>query len=203
MHIADGVLSAPVIVASYGVAIAGMVVAAKGIKDEEIPKISLMAGTFFAVSLISIPVPPTSVHPLLCGLIGIILGKKAPLAFFPALLLQALLFRHGGITSLGANTIMHSIPAYLSYVLYNKLPIKQPAGRGGIIGAISVAMTVVILIFLLALTDARFAAGDFSVVKIAIVAHVPLMVVEGIVTAFAVQFIDKYKKDWLEERALV
>ncbi|AKL96041.1 cobalamin (vitamin B12) biosynthesis CbiM protein CbiM [Clostridium aceticum] len=203
MHLADGVLSTPVIVASYGVSIASMAVAAKGIKDEEIPKISLMAGTFFAVSLISIPVPPTSVHPLLCGLIGIILGKKAPLAFFPALLLQALLFRHGGITSLGANTVMLSLPAYLSYVLYKKMPIKKPAARGGIIGAISVVMTVIILIFLLALTDARFAAGDFSVVKIAMVGHAPLMIVEGIVTAFAVQFIDKNKKDWIEERVLV
>ena len=96
MHLADGVLSTPVIVATYGISIASMAYVAKGIKDEDIPKISLMAGTFFAVSLISIPVPPTSVHPLLCGLIGIILGKKAPWAFFPALLLQALLFRHGG-----------------------------------------------------------------------------------------------------------
>jgi len=203
MHLADGVLSAPVIVASYGASIAGMVVAAKGIKDEEIPKVSLMAGTFFAVSLISIPVPPTSVHPLLCGLIGIILGKKAPLAFFSALLLQALLFRHGGITSLGANTVMLSIPAYLSHVLYKKIPIQKPVTRGGIIGAISVVMTVIILIFLLALTDARFAAGDFSIVKIAMVGHAPIIIVEGIVTAFAVQFIDKNKKDWLEERVLV
>ncbi|SDK90791.1 CbiM family transporter [Natronincola ferrireducens] len=203
MHLADGVLSTPVIVASYGVSIASMAVAAKGIKDEEIPKISLMAGTFFAVSLISIPVPPTSVHPLLCGLIGIILGKKAPLAFFPALLLQALLFRHGGVTSLGANTVMLSIPAYLSHMLYQKIPMKKPAARGGIIGAISVVMTVIILIFLLALTDARFAAGDFSVVKIAMVGHAPLIIVEGIVTAFAVQFIDKNKKDWIEERVLV
>ena len=37
-----------------------------------------------AVSLISIPVPPTSVHPPLCGLIGIILGKSS-LGFFPGL----------------------------------------------------------------------------------------------------------------------
>lgn len=203
MHLADGVLSAPVIVVSYGVSIAGMVVAAKGIKDEEIPKVSLMAGTFFAVSLISIPVPPTSVHPLLCGLIGIILGKKALLAFFPALLLQALLFRHGGITSLGANTLMLSIPAYLSHVLYIKIPIQKPFIKGGIIGAISVVMTVIILIFLLALTDTRFATGDFSVVKIAIAGHVPIILVEGIVTAFAVQFIYKNKKKWLEERVFV
>ena len=121
MHIADGVLSTPVIVASYGVAVAGRAVAANGIKDEDIPKISLMAGTFFAVSLISIPVPPTSVHPLLCGLIGVILGKRAPLAFFPALLLQALLFKHGVLPH-WANTVMLSLPAYLCYLIYHKTP---------------------------------------------------------------------------------
>ncbi|HHX23972.1 MAG TPA: cobalt transporter CbiM [Thermoanaerobacterales bacterium] len=197
MHLADGVLSTPVIVATYGVAIAGMAYAAKGIKDEDIPKTSLMAGTFFAVSLISIPVPPTSVHPLLCGLIGIILGKKAPLAFFPALLLQALLFKHGGLTALGANTVMLSIPAYLSYILFNKVPIKKASVKGGMIGAISVIMTVTILIILLALTDARFASGDFSVVQIAIVGHIPIMIIEAIITAFAVQFLEKNKKSWI------
>ena len=197
MHLADGVLSTPVIVATYGISIASMAYVAKGIKDEDIPKISLMAGTFFAVSLISIPVPPTSVHPLLCGLIGIILGKRAPWAFFPALLLQALLFRHGGLTSLGANTVMLSIPAYLSYLMYNKLPIRKPVIRGGIVGAVSVMMTVCILIVLLALTDARFASGDFSVAQIAVVGHIPVMIAEAFVTGFAVQFLEKNKKSWV------
>ncbi|MGI6679863.1 MAG: CbiM family transporter [Dehalobacterium sp.] len=203
MHLADGVLSAPIIAATYGITIAGMAIAAKGIKDEDIPKISLMAGTFFAVSLISIPVPPTSVHPLLCGLIGIILGKRAPWAFFPALLLQALLFRHGGLTALGANTIMLSIPAYLSYLMYNLMPIKKAAVKGGIVGAVSVMMTVAILIILLALTDARFASGDFSVVQIAVVGHVPVMIGEAILTAFAVQFLDKNKKGWISSERIV
>jgi len=198
MHLADGVLSAPVIAVTYGASIASMAFAAKKIVDEDIPKISLMAGTFFAVSLISIPVPPTSVHPLICGLIGIILGAKAPLAFFVALLLQALLFKHGGITSLGANTIMLSVPAYLSYLMYKKMPIKKPAIKAGIIGALSVVMTVIILIILLALTDQRFAQGDFSVIKIAALSHVPIMAIEGILTAFAIGFIEKTKPNWIK-----
>ena len=198
MHLADGVLSTPVIAVTYAGAVASMVFAAKGIEDEDIPKISLMAGTFFAVSLISIPVPPTSVHPLVCGLIGIILGAKAPLAFSVALLLQALLFKHGGITSLGANTLMLSVPAYISYLMYKKLPIKKPFIRAGIIGAFSVVMTVIILIVLLALTDQRFAQGDFSVVKIAAVSHIPIMVIEGVITAFAIGFIEKNKPTWIK-----
>jgi len=157
-----------------------------------------MSATFFAASLISIPVPPTSVHPLLCGLIGIILGKRTALAFFPALLLQALLFKHGGITSLGADTIMLFIPVYISYLLYNKLPIKKPLIRAGLVGVVSVIMTVIILIILLALTDQRFAQGDFSVVKIAIVGHLPILIGESIITGFAVQFIEKNKPNWIK-----
>jgi cobalt/nickel transport system permease protein len=198
MHLADGVLSTPVIIATYGASIGSLAIGAKGIEDEDIPKISLMSATFFAASLISIPVPPTSVHPLLCGLIGIILGKRAALAFFPALLLQALLFKHGGITSLGANTIMLFIPAYISYLLYNKLPIKKDLIRAGFVGAVSVIMTVIILIILLALTDQRFAQGDFSVVKIAIVGHLPILIGESIITGFAVQFIEKNKPNWIK-----
>lgn len=198
MHLADGVLSTPVIIATYGASIGSLAIGAKGIEDEDIPKISLMSATFFAASLISIPVPPTSVHPLLCGLIGIILGKRAALAFFPALLLQALLFKHGGITSLGANTIMLFIPAYISYLLYNKLPIKKDLIRAGFVGAVSVIMTVIILIILLALTNQRFAQGDFSVVKIAIVGHLPILIGESIITGFAVQFIEKNKPNWIK-----
>ncbi|NLY46884.1 MAG: cobalt transporter CbiM [Tissierella sp.] len=198
MHLADGVLSTPVVIATYGASVVSLVQGAKGIEDEDIPKISLMSATFFAASLISIPVPPTSVHPLLCGLIGIILGKKAALAFFPALLLQAILFKHGGITSLGANTIMLFIPAYISYLLYKRLPIKKDLIRAGFVGAVSVIMTVIILIILLALTDQRFGQGDFSVVKIAIVGHLPILIGESIITGFAVQFIEKNKPNWIK-----
>lgn len=202
MHIADGVLSTPVIVATYGATVASMAVAGKGIKEEDIPKISLVAGTFFAVSLISIPVPPTTVHPLLCGLIGIILGKKAPLAFFPALLLQALLFRHGGITSLGANTIMLSIPAYVSYYLFKTIPARKREIKAGAIGVISVAITLGILVLLLNLSDPRFSQGDFSVVGFVVVSHIPVMIIEGILTASAVGFLCKNKKDWVQERVV-
>jgi cobalt/nickel transport system permease protein len=197
MHLADGVLSTSVVAATSAVAAAGVAIGLKGIEDEDIPKISLMSATFFGVSLISIPVPPTSVHPLLCGLIGILLGRKLALAFVPALLLQALLFRHGGLTTVGANTLLLAIPGYLSYLLFRNLPIKSIALRGGVVGGLSVVMTVVVLIVLLAMTDPRFAQGDFSVARIVAVGHLPLVAIEGVLTGFAVKFMEKYKPDWI------
>lgn len=197
MHLADGVLSTSVVAATSAVAVAGVAIGIKGIEDEDIPKISLMSATFFGVSLISIPVPPTSVHPLLCGLIGILLGRRLALAFLPALLLQALLFRHGGLTTVGANTILLAIPGYLSYLLFRHLPIKNITLRGGLVGGLSVVITVAVLVVLLAITDPRFAQGDCSVAKIVAVGHLPLVAIEGIVTGFAVRFMEKHKPDWV------
>ncbi|WP_244269516.1 energy-coupling factor ABC transporter permease [Natronincola ferrireducens] len=42
-----------------------------------------------AFSLISIPVAPSSIHPLLGGLLGIIVGKRNTIAVFIGLLLQS------------------------------------------------------------------------------------------------------------------
>ena len=114
MHIADGVLSTPVAVGASALTAAAIAYSVKGMKEEDIPKTSLMAGVFFAVSLISIPVGPSSIHPLFAGLLGVVLGRRAPLAIFVGLLLQAVLFQHGGLSTLGANTLMLAIPALLS-----------------------------------------------------------------------------------------
>lgn len=47
MHISDGGLSTVVCAAGYAITAAGIAFAVKGTKEEDIPKISLMAGTFF------------------------------------------------------------------------------------------------------------------------------------------------------------
>ena len=200
MHIADGVLSTPVVVTTAAVTAATLVYSVKGIKEEEIPKTSLLAGVFFAVSLISIPVGPSSIHPLFAGLLGVILGRRAPLALFVGLLLQAILFQHGGLTSLGANTLMLSIPALLAGKLFYSLQGKAVFFRGAIVGGLSVLITVVILVALLILTDLRFGQGTFSVINILIVGHLPLVVIEALVTGSALQLIAKAKPEMLDKR---
>lgn len=200
MHIADGVLSTPVVVTTAAATAATLVYSVKGIKEEEIPKTSLLAGVFFAVSLISIPVGPSSIHPLFAGLLGVILGRRAPLALFVGLLLQAVLFQHGGLTSLGANTLMLSIPALLAGKLFYSLQGKAVFFRGAIVGGLSVLITVVILVALLILTDLRFGQGTFSVINILIVGHLPLVVIEALVTGSALQLIAKAKPEMLDKR---
>ena len=199
MHIADGVLSTPVAAGTSAVTAATLAYSVKGMKEEEIPKTSLMAGVFFAVSLISIPVGPSTIHPLFAGLLGVILGRRAPLAIFVGLLLQAVLFQHGGLTTLGANTLMLAVPALLSYRIYHAMAGRTVFFRGALVGGLAVAITVFTLVVLLILTDPAFTAGTFSVINILIVGHLPLVAIEAAVTGAALQLVGKARPEILEE----
>ncbi len=189
MHLADGVLSMPVVGVTYAAAGAMLIYSAWGTKEEEIPKISLLSGGFFAISLLSIPVGPSTVHPILGGLLGVMLGRRATLAFFVALLLQAILFQHGGLTTLGANTLLLAIPAMLVYKLFYRMEEKPVFFRGVLAGSLAIAGTIVLLVLILLLTDYRFGEGFFSVINLLVVSHIPLAVVEGLVTGFALKLL--------------
>ncbi len=197
MHISDGVLSTPVAAGTSAVTAAVLVYSVKGMKEEEIPKASLMAGVFFAVSLISIPVGPSTIHPLFAGLLGVMLGRRAPLAIFVGLLLQAVLFQHGGLTTLGANTLMLAVPALLAYKLFYWMANRPVFLRGALVGGLSVMITVVLLVVLLFLTDPRFGEGTLSVINILVIGHLPLAVIEALVTGSALQLIQRAKPEML------
>lgn len=87
MHLADGILSMPMTAITSIGAAAVLVYSIKGTEEKEIAKISLVAAAFFVSSLIRIPIGPTSVHPVLMGLMGFILGRRAVVAVFVGLLL--------------------------------------------------------------------------------------------------------------------
>ena len=82
MHISDGVLSAPVWIGGYVVTVGIAAICSKKMKTEDMPKMAVMTSAFFVASLIHIPLGPTSVHLILNGLVGIILG---PLSFISIL----------------------------------------------------------------------------------------------------------------------
>ncbi len=197
MHLADGVINVPTIAATYAGTAALVGYGIGKIKEEEIPKISLMTGTFFAVSLISIPVGPSSIHPLIAGLIGVMLGKRAPVAIFIGLLFQALLFQHGGLTTLGANTLMLAIPALLSHTLYQRIKGDNAMKKGMIVGATATIMSVILLVAVLVTSQPLFAQGAASVVNLIIIGHIPLVVIEAFVTGSALQLIMKSRPNWI------
>ncbi|MBM7542370.1 CbiM family transporter [Amphibacillus cookii] len=187
MHVADGVLSLPVAITTTIGAVGIFVYALKGTKEEEIPKISLLAGGFFVASLINIPIGPTSIHPLLGGFIGLILGRRAPLAILVALLLQALLFQHGGITTFGANTLLMSIPALLVHYMFINRKSLTLFWKGMMSGSLAVLIGVGLLCLLLISTSSYYHDQAFSVIQLVWMAYLPLALIEGVLTGFAIK----------------
>jgi ABC-type Co2+ transport system permease subunit len=129
VHIADNVLTWPWVAGGFGLAAVLALLGAWRIRDEEIPQVALLTAAFFVASLIHVPMPPTSVHLLLNGLVGIVLGRRAALAIPLGLFLQAALVGHGGFTTLGVNSCVMTLPALLGWQLCNGLQRVPWVGR--------------------------------------------------------------------------
>ncbi len=198
MHIADGILSAPVLVVGFG---GTAVIAAATMRKmdlNEIPKVSVMAAVFFVANLIHIPVGPTSIHFILNGLVGVILGPRALAAIMLGVILQAFLFGFGGVTVIGVNCVMLGGGALIAYFIW-QMRHRFPSGDrlemvfGAIAGAVGVSFSGVIL------AAALFTSGDefWATAGYALAAHVPALIIEAIVVGACVTFLKKARPDML------
>jgi cobalt/nickel transport system permease protein len=198
MHISDGVLSAPVWIGGYALTAGIVAVTMKRANVEQMPKVALVTSSFFVASLIHIPIGPTSVHLILNGLVGMILGPLAYVSILLGLILQALLFQHGGITTIGCNTVMMGVPALLSWKIFDlRKTFKFKSGEvifGFLTGFLAVFFATLILATLLITTGTEF----IGVAKYAALAHLPVMLIEGVVTGFVASFLMKVKPEILE-----
>lgn len=113
VHISNGVLSPPWIWLGFTGMVLLLIPAMTRIADEEIPRIALLTAAFFLASSIHVKLGPTSVHLLLNGLVGVVLGWRAGLAIPIGLTLQAFLLEHGGLSTIGINSCVLTIPALL------------------------------------------------------------------------------------------
>lgn len=195
MHIVDGALSNQVVIAGAVLAAGGLAVGLKKLPMEKIPVTGVLSATFFVASLINVPVGPSSVHLILNGLAGLLLGWAAFPALFVGLLLQTVFFGFGGLTVLGVNTFNIALPAVLAFYLCkpglraaNPLTVALWGGFGGALATFGTALLVAI-----SLT----ASGDAFIpaAKLVILAHIPVMVVEGLLTAFALLLTTKVKPE--------
>lgn len=181
-------------VAATSAAAGGMLLyALKGMQEEEIPKVSLATAAFFTATLISVPIGPSSVHPFLGGLIGILLGRRSTIAIFVGLLLQTLFFQSGGLTTLGLNTVIMTLPALVSAFLFRRLSgnDKHIPLISGLLGAFSVILGVSTFALVLYVSNSIYSEGVFSAIHLLLLAHIPVIILEGILTMAVIGFIKK------------
>ena len=213
MHISDGLLGAPVAISGYAITGLATWYSLRQINRQPdptqgIPKASLLTAAFFVASSIHIPFPPTSLHLILNGLLGVVLGYYAFPAVLIGLFFQAVMLGHGGLSTLGINAVIVGIPALLIYHLFcwrsfveryfNK---RVTTGIFAFLaGALGVALTVILFFGLVVSTFGTGEnAGSDRVATLGLVlAHIPLMILEGIFTSFVVLFLQQAKPQLLE-----
>ncbi len=196
MHISEGILSLPILAGGGVTAIIGTGIGLKHIDTDHIIETSLLSSAFFVASLVHIPLGPGSVHLVLNGLVGILLGWASVPAIVTALFLQALLFGFGGLTVLGVNSVIMAGPAVAVYYLFG--PMIRKKGKTRMIGAfcagmVSILLSTCLLALALVGTDRSF----LDTARLLFAAQIPLMLLEGVITMFVISFLARVQPELL------
>jgi cobalt/nickel transport system permease protein len=188
VHLSDGILPVPILALGF-VAAAGLARwGATSLRDDETPRVAVFTAAFFCASLLHFRVPPTSVHLLFHGLLGVVLGRRALLAIPIGLALQAMLLGHGGITTLGVNATMFGLAALAASAVHRRFGGASGA-RPFLSGALSASVAVLLSGMILGAILWSLGEGFRLVAQYALLAHLPVLVVEAVVTGFTVEFL--------------
>lgn len=212
MHIAEGVLPVGWAAAYY---VAAGVFIAKGIKEyrekaKEFPMFKQLTGvmtaTVFLISLLPVPVPVagSSSHPGGTPLAAILMGPwlVSPMSV-AALLFQALFFAHGGITTLGANTLTLAVfGGGVGYLVFRggrklKLSLVLASGLAGFLGDLSIYLGTSTQLALAIHGTKPFHTVFYTIFAAFMPVQLPLAVLEGVFTGLVLQYIARQRPDIL------
>ena len=209
MHIPDGILPPLVWGGATVATIATTAFALRKINQQddpraEVPKAALLTAAFFIASSLYIPIPGlTSAHLMLAGTMGIMLGWFAFPSIVIGLILQAVVFGHGGITTIGANALILGIPALTMAGLFSIVRQRQQGNLvllfAFIAGSLGVVMAATIFYGLIIGTipaDIN-AAAETRATTLLVLAHAPIAIVEGLFTAFLVNYFRKTRPEMI------
>jgi cobalt/nickel transport system permease protein len=205
VHLSDGVLRPDAAGLAWmlgGFAVAAALVAVAGWKvpPDDVPKIGLLSAAFFVASQIHFPVGIGSAHLILNGLLGFVLGKRAPLAVAVGITLQSFLFDHGGKTMIGVNTVVVALPALAAAALFPLLRrrLNRPGLLGGVLGTgtalASVALSALVLAFM-------GREEYYALAGVVVLTNVPFAIAEGVATGAIVAYLTKVKPEWVGNEA--
>ena len=209
MHIPDGFLPPHVCLAGYAITGGFTWYCLSQIKRDRdsqanIPKASLLTAAFFVASLIHIPIPPTSVHLLLNGLMGAVLGFYAFPAILIGLFFQAVMFQHGGMSTLGINALILGLPAIAAHYLFrqrDRFAKKQlfvkilsfAAGAGAIL--LSASMFAILLIT--HISPDLDASAERTTILLSLGGYAIQAGIEGLFSVMLISFLEQVKPELL------
>ena len=193
MHISEGVLSGPALIGGAAITAVGVGIGLKSMDEDDIPKIAIVSSALFVASLVHIPIGPTSLHLILNGIGGILLGWQVFPAFLISLLLQGILFQFGGITTLGINTLNVALPAILAHYIFRLYGLSDNNFYQGFISFISGAFAILMTTIMVALSLISNNNSFREIANLAVISHIPVMVIEGTICTFVILFLEKVK----------
>ena len=193
MHISEGVLSAPVLLAGWAVTAPAVAAILWRVRQSEIPRIACFSALFFVASFVHLPVGVSSMHLMLSGLVGALLGSRAILAIFVALFLQGVFFGFGGLSVLGVNTAVIGFPAVLGGLFAaaakaQELKVRMQKIYLFLAGFVPIVCSMLLLDLVLFISGREF----FAIATLISLEGAILAVLEGIITLFALSFIAKF-----------
>jgi len=216
MHMADSLLSPAVGGAMWAVAAAGIAYCSKKVRaegdDRKAPLMGVLGAFVFAAQMINFSIPGTGSSGHLGGglLLAVLLGPHAALLTIASVLfVQALFFADGGLLALGCNIFnLGVIPAFIVYpLIYRTLLGREPTPArlalatviSAIVGLQLGAFAVVVETLLSGIAALPFATFALLMQPI----HLPIGLVEGLVTVAVFSFIASARPELFgEERAV-
>jgi cobalt/nickel transport system permease protein len=209
MHIGEGILSATpagqcVLAAATLAAAAGTVVGLRRLDEDQIPKAAVLGSAFFIASSIQVPMFfGSSVHLVLSGLMGLVLGWAIFPTVLAGLVLQLTFFSIAGPTVLGVNTLIMALPGVICHYALRSLvhsDCRWKVFAGGFLAG-SIAL---ILGAVLSSTALLLAGKDFVLLaEFFLAAHVPVALVEGLATGSVVVLLRQVRPEVLSAPVLL
>jgi len=207
MHIYEGILTATP--AGQGVLLAGTIAAAAGtmiglrrLDEDQIPKAAVLGSAFFVASAIQVPMFGSSVHLVLSGLMGLVLGWAIFPTVLVGLVLQVVFFSIAGPTVLGINTLIMALPGVICHYLFRW---SVRSNDRWVIFASGLASGSVATILGALMSSAMMILANHSFVLLAtgfLTVHVPVAAIEGLVTGSVVVLLRQVRPELLGAPAL-
>jgi cobalt/nickel transport system permease protein len=198
MHMADALLS-PAVGATFYAASAGLLaysakkVARESDYERKLPLMGVLGAFVFAAQMINFTIPGTGSSGHIGGgaLLAILLGPYAAfLVISSVLVIQCLFFADGGLLALGCNIFnMGFWPAFVGLWLYRRTRTR-PLAAALLTVVLSLelgAFGVAVQTLLSGRSELPFAQFVATMLGI----HLPIAIVEGLITAGVVQFVHR------------